>query len=66
MNPAIVVLKVDLQKHAHLGQQLSSLSERVSEWPEECRYYPKSGNLVDFMRILLKYDLDYRLEYVDE
>lgn len=66
MHPAIVILKTDLQKHPNLGQQLSSLSEKVRELPEECHYYPESGNLVNFMRILLKYDLEYRLEYVEE
>lgn len=66
MHPAIVILKAELQNYLGLGEQLSSISERVMELPAECHYYPKRGSFVEFIRLLIKYDLDYRLEYVDQ
>jgi hypothetical protein len=63
METTIVIFKTDLQKSPNIGQELSQLSDRVKELEDACQYFPLEGKLVDFMRILMKYNLSYELQY---
>lgn len=63
MQTTITILKTDLERNTNLGPELSQLSDRVKEFDDSCQYFPTGGRLVDFMRILMKYDLDYKLDY---
>ena len=63
MRPTVIILKEDLRKNSNLGQELSQLSDKVKELEAACQYFPSDGNLVEFMKILIKYNLDYELQY---
>jgi hypothetical protein len=65
MEPTVVIRKDDLQKNPDLGHKLSQFSDKVKEHEDTCQYFPSEGKMVGFMKILLEYDLDYSLQYVE-